>query len=166
MATLFQQFENRFNHWASLDPRMERREREYLSAHAFCGLGDVADQLRPMYGTDLDRKVATLQARHGNKVDLVDFVDPNMSLVHFMRHSILAFRSWLTELEKHRPNRRMFPHAVRESLFAGNDAGWAEYVAHVRKSAPWFDTHEPGEDDDIHPRGGRLATVVRIFFVD
>ncbi|MEX3946011.1 hypothetical protein AB4Y44_42240, partial [Paraburkholderia sp. BR10937] len=104
--------------------------------------------------------------RHGSAVSLVDFVDPNMPLVHFMHHSILAFRSWMSELEKKRPNRRQFPHVMRESLFSGNDAGWVAYVEHVRKSAPWFDVREPGEDDIFHPRGGRLATLVRIFFVE
>ena len=166
MATLFRQFETSFNHWASLNPRMEERERRYLGAHAFCGLGVVAEELRPVYGMNLDRTVASLQKRHGNAVSLIDFVDPNMSLVYFMHHSILAFRTWQSELEKKRPSRRQFPYAMRASLFAGNDAGWAAYVAHVRKSAPWFDVREPVDDDDFHPRGGRLAMLVRSFFVE
>ncbi|MEX3946095.1 hypothetical protein AB4Y44_42785, partial [Paraburkholderia sp. BR10937] len=82
----------------------EARERRYLSAHAFCGLGNVAERLQPVYAMQLNQTVASLQKRHGSAVSLVDFVDPNMPLVHFMHHSILAFRSWMSELEKKRPN--------------------------------------------------------------
>lgn len=162
MATLLQNFETSFNRWASLDPRIEPRERQYLSAHAYCGLGDIAD----LAGRDWQQTVGCMQNRRGNGIALLDFVDPNMTVEHFHRHATRAWRSWLSELaEKNRPSRRQFAYAVREPLFAGNDAGWAEYVARVRQSVPWFDEAVPEDDDDhFRPRGGKLAMVVRVFF--
>lgn len=162
MATLLEKFETSFNNWASLEPRLEPRERQYLKSHAYCGLGDIAE----LAGRNWLEGVGCVQNRRGQGIALIDYVDPNMTIEHFHRHATQAWNLWLAELvDNKRPSRRQFPYAVRERLFADNDAGWALYVAHVRKSVPWFAQAEPENDNDhFHPRGGKLAMFVRVFF--
>jgi hypothetical protein len=157
--------ETRFNAWVELDPHMSADERQYLEVHASCALGLVADQLKSHMIPVIDGTVACLQHRNYMPTDLADFVDPNMALAEFMRGSIKMSQTWLQELAKRRPNRRQLAWAARK-LFQNNDAGWQQYVAHIRKSAPWFDAPSLDRDDDFRPRGGRLAMLLHTLLAD
>lgn len=162
------QMEARFDRWISLPPRMADDERKYLQAHAYCALSDVAQILQS--GQVLasaacngqPQTVANLQRRYAHGA--IDFVDSSMSVHRFMAGATSAFNAWHAELAKRRPNRHRLVWVVQTQLFQGSDAAWHRYVEHVRKSAPWFDVPQRGDNDAFQPRGGRLAAVLRIFF--
>ncbi|MBK3785673.1 hypothetical protein G3A43_36200 [Paraburkholderia aspalathi] len=120
----------------SVDPRMSNQDRLFLSGHGLDTIREIAQQF-PRDG-QLGVRMAELQRSREFARALMDFVDPEMSFGDFIRGVNQAFASWHSELDRTQPCRAELAAAMRRELFAGNDAGWRAYAAHMRTHLSWF----------------------------
>lgn len=122
--------------FTSVDPRMSHQDRLFLSGHGLDTIREITQQF-PRDG-QLGVRMADLQRSREFARDLMDFVDPEMSFGDFIHGVNHAFASWRSELDRMQPCRAEFAAAMRRELFAGNDAGWRAYAAHMRTHLSWF----------------------------
>lgn len=141
MATALHRLKTRFHQRGLLEGRVCNHDRMFLSAHAMDGIREIARQFSAQK-EHLDAPIAPMQRRADLACDLMDFVDPSMSLRDYIHGAHEAFKAWEAEFSQSRPNRRAFAAAMRKELFADNHAGWEAYLAHKRKHVPWFGSGE------------------------
>lgn len=119
------------------EPRMPPRERMLLSAQAI----DIVREITRNFSVESNRLNAPmvgLQRPVDLACDLMDFVDPTMSLLDYVSMASGVLTAWNEELSRKRPRRREFCASMRNAMFTDNDAGWQRYAAHMGKELDWF----------------------------
>jgi hypothetical protein len=75
---------------------------------------------------------------------------------NFAAHAASAYFLWTKELLEATLNRKLLAYTVQHDLFAGNQAGWDEYVKMMRSEVPWFG-EELGPVSEAEVEPGRTA---------